>query len=546
MKRLAYLLAACCACHAGPGGAASGELVILGAQLDTKRWLVEPAAKAQQAGAGPLEAIGSAVLAEGDQLGSFVELDDTKCLLAMARPGASVRDVDLFVYGDGGERLASDEAPNAEATVMVCPPHPRRMYVAARLVSGSGMLALGVQPVEPKVAREVASALGARGLFDKSTGKLDAWPGLEAKVMERRAQIGGDWEDARRVALPLDPRSVSAVSAVIDAGRCVDVLVVPSDEIEGLQVVAVDETGRVVARGRPPGRDRALVMCSATRRTVSVQIRPRFSGGVAAVVMSRSPLGAASELADKAWVDGTMPLVDLDKSRARHKERSEGLHYDGVRELASKALPSGRPVVTKVAAAAGCTRIDVIGGTPLGEFRAELWDHQGQLVATARGGEVAVLHRCGAEEALSLEMTAVDRGGPVAIELRHDPHPAALAFARPNAAARLLSRLEAQNGPIDALQLSRATQLTLQAPTRERLPIRVPANTCIDILVALDGAASGVELRLFNPSTGTYSESRGATTTSGRLCAGEAASEAHAEIRVDSGRADALLLQHAP
>ncbi len=226
--------------------------------------LLDPVAKtAAAAGAGGVQPVGAAVLGEGDQVGSFIEVPRGECLLAVARAGRSVRDVDLAVYSDAGDRLASDEAPDPRAAAMICPPHPRRVFVAARLVTGPGMLALGVMPVPTAKADAVAKAVGVRGRPGQDTGKLSAWPGLEKKIRDRRAAIGSRWDDARRVALPLDPRAYTTLSLVLPARRCLDVLVTPSSEIGGIEALVLAESGRVVARGKPPGRDRTF----ATSRT---------------------------------------------------------------------------------------------------------------------------------------------------------------------------------------------------------------------------------------------------------------------------------------
>ena len=545
--RLSALLLALGA--AGCSGVASSAsstngLTVLGGELDPRRWLAEPAARVAELGAGELEPVGAAVLGEGDQLGSFVDLSGDKCLLAVARSGASLRDVDLFVYADGGDRLGSDQSPAADAAVMVCPPRPDRMYVAARVVSGNGMVAVGVIPVPRDAAEKVAEAVAAHGLTDLNTGKLDAWPGLETKLRARRHALGASWEDVRRVALPLDPRSVSVVSAPILAGRCLDVFIAPSDEVQGLQVVAVDDSGQVVARGQTAGRDRSLVICSEDRRTITVKVRSRVSSGVAAVVMSRSPVGSVSELRQHNWIDGPTALAELPQARSEHDERLASLSYPLVDAPQEVALSAGQAKRVTIDFKRGCSRVDVIGGKPLGAFTAELWRDDGRPVAHSRGGAVASLHRCGPEAQLTLEVMALDRDGPAQVVTRTDPNAAAPLVTAEGAAARLLTRLEASDGPVDASSAGGAQNVLLRAGRSVRVPVTVAAGGCVDVVVALDGEPLGLSMSLFDPATASHRQSRGAHTTSGRLCAAAEPSSAYAELSIARGEASALLVIH--
>ena len=49
--------------------------------------------------------------------------------------------------------------------------------------------------------------------------------------------LGGRWEDVRRLAMPVSPRAASRLSAALEPGRCLDVLVIPSEEVSSLEVV---------------------------------------------------------------------------------------------------------------------------------------------------------------------------------------------------------------------------------------------------------------------------------------------------------------------
>src|SRR5690606_936311 len=146
--------------------------------------------------------------------------------------------------------------------------HPTRVYVVARAMRGSGPVAVGVMQVPARAADAVSQAVEVRGRPGEDTGKLGVWPGLERKIRERRARLGGHWDDVRRVVLPVDARADAALSVGIDDKRCLDLLVVPGEDLTSIDVQLVDAQGRVIARGSPPSRDRALVICSGVPQSL--------------------------------------------------------------------------------------------------------------------------------------------------------------------------------------------------------------------------------------------------------------------------------------
>src|SRR5690606_20125826 len=127
----------------------------------------------------------------------------------------------------------------------------------------------------------------------------EAWPGLESHILSHRGELGGNWVDQRRVALPLDARVPTHVSAKVPAGGCLDGLVVTSDDVAQVQLAALDETGRTFARTVSSGRGAHLLICSPTQASdVTFRIRPYAGRGLAVAVLgvSKGPL-TPSELA---------------------------------------------------------------------------------------------------------------------------------------------------------------------------------------------------------------------------------------------------------
>ncbi|MFO0592617.1 MAG: hypothetical protein U0441_34050 [Polyangiaceae bacterium] len=529
---------------AGPKSGAQGStsVKVTADRLDGSRLLAEDAALAIHAGAGPLQLVAADIASEGDRLGAFVEIPADQCLVAYARPSPTISDVDLFAYEDDGTPFSTDESPSQGGTVLVCPPHPKRLYVVGRVMAGAGLLAIGVQPVPAPKADAVASAVHAHGLPGEDSGRLDAWPGLETKLREHRAAIGGKWDDVRRVAMPVTQRAVSRISITLEPNRCADVLLAPSDEVDSLDAFLEDEHGRVISRARERGKDRSAVICTTTRTEISVAMRPRASEGLVAVVLGRSAKGAAAEVMQSAFADHVTSPLDLDAARAALDRLLDGRGF-GARKLAGTATArTGQRQSVTIDVPAGCARVDVIAGKPLGTFRAELWDDASALVTSAYGGARGTFFACGKGGSWRADVEALDAPGPFAVEVRKDRSAPPALVAHPLAAARLLGRIEAEGVPIEASAAQQAQVLALDATSLRAHPLTIAAGTCATVIAALDSGGNGLDLRLVDTATNESSLVRGATVASDRLCAATSARSAKAELRLTSGKADALVL----
>lgn len=545
---LAASLLGCSAAPAPPAPAAGSlpitALRVLPDHLDGHPWLTPQAAVAITAGAGPLQVLGADVASEGDRLGAFVAIPENECLLAFTRASPTIVDVDLFAYDDDGSAFATDESPDPEAAVLVCPPHPRRLYVVARVMAGSGLLAVGVQSVPRAAEAAVAKAVGARGRPGEDSGRLDAWPGLEGRIRAHRLSIGARWDDVRRVVVPLSPRAATRISATIEANRCLDVLATPSEEVASFDLVAEDATARILVRGREQGRDRSLVLCSAAPVTITIAVRPRASQGLAAITIGRSSAFAAPELTASArFVHVTAPF-DLDAARRALDVALTGKGYAAAKSVASGAARVGSRTSAAVDLPAGCARLDVIAGRPLADVAATLWDDKGAMLADTRGGAGATILACGKGGPARLDLEALESPGPFAIELRKDASAPALLVAHPIAAARLLERMSAGGEVLDASAAATATLVALDPAQRKTFPLVVPAASCVEVIAALDGGGTGVDLRLVAPGTdGTIT--RSPDVAGDRLCAGSAPIQGSYELRLGAGKADALVITRA-
>jgi hypothetical protein len=527
---------------AHPRAAGPGNLAITADRPDGLPLLTPDAALAIAAGAGPLKVVAADIVSEGDRLGGFVEVPEGECLLAFARPSPTIGDVDLFAYEDDGSPFSTDESPNQGGTVLVCPPHPRRLYVMARVMAGSGLLAIGVQSVPAAKSDAVARAVRARGRPGEDTGRLDAWPGLESKLREHRAAIGGKWEDVRRIAVPVTPRSTSRVSVALDPNRCADVLLVPSEEIASLDAVVEDEHGRAIARARERGRDRSVVVCATERAEISLALRPHSAEGLVAVVLGRSAPGAAAEIAQSVFAEHVTQTLDLPEARAALERALSGHGYAAPKLAGTATARTGQRTSVTVDAPAGCARVDIVAAKPLGTFRADLWDDQSALAAQLYGGVRGTFFACGKGGAWRTDVEALEAPGPFAVEVRKEKTAPAALVAHPLAAARLLGRLEAEGTPVDASAAQAAQAISLDASALRASTFAVPAGSCMEVIAALDGSARGLDLRLVDATTGESSLVRGTMVASDRLCAGGAPKPAKAELRLATAKADALVL----
>ena len=517
------------------------EVRVLPGAIDGRSRLAADAARASAAGAGPLRVLGAEVVAEGDRVGAFVEIPEDECLLAFARPSATLADVDLFAYDDDGSIFAADESPDPQAALLACPPHPRRLFVTARAMAGTGILAVGVQSVPRAAADAVAGVMSARGRPGEDSGRLDAWPGLETRLREHRASLGGRWEDVRRSALSVDPRAASRVTATIEPGRCLDVLVIPRDEVAAVEVVVEDSAARIVARAREQGRDRALVFCAAAPATLSIAVRPRGTPGLAAVILGRSALGGEAEIADRARVVHLSQTRDLEAARAALATELAPLGYGAPRALAAGTARVGSRTAVALDLPAGCSRLDVIAGKPLVELAATLWDDRGTRIADGRAGASLPLFACGLGGAMRLDLEAVESPGPFAVELRADRAAPAVLLAHPVAAGRLLARMNAGGGAADAAGAATAVVVGVEEGKLRSVPVPVALGQCVEVIAALDAGAAGLDLRLADGAgEGALTQAR--YVVADRLCAGPGGRAGAAELRLLAGKGEALVL----
>jgi len=514
-------------------------------ELDASKLLGDLPARATRLGAGAPSLVTSAEATDNEWVGAFVDVPPQDCLLGYARGSPSIEDVDIAVYSDEGTQLAVDEGRDVHPTVLLCAPHPERVYVAAHVVEGEGLVVVGAQLVPQDRAIVVGRALGARGAVADGPRAAEAWPGLQETVRAHQSALGGTWQEFKRVALSLDARLPTYVAFPLEAGQCVDAVVVPDEDVGLLDIEASDGDGRVVARAREGPGVRTLTVCSPAAMTGTLSVRPHVGRGLAAVVLGRArgeEAGDLSTRAEVAWAAAQQPL-----DQTRHA-RDTVLAKNGYAEPVARTtgtLALGRRVTVPLdfkALAGSCARIDVVAGAPLGLLEARVWDDAGALLAAGEGATSLALFAC-ARGAARLELETRGRPGPFAVSLRPERWRDVAFAAHPLAASRMLTR--AAEGPEMLLggKASPARDLPLDAAHLVSWTETLPAGRCVRVTVGVQGDGAGVDLRAWDvKETADIDRSEAAHAASVRTCAqADGPRSVRFDLRASAGRLDAVI-----
>lgn len=514
-------------------------------ELDPRTLLGELPARATRLGAGAPSLVMSAEAVDNEWVGGFVDVPKEDCLLGYARGSSSIEDVDVAIYSDEGTQLAVDEGRDVHPTVLLCPPHPQRVYVAAHVVDGEGLVVVGAQLVPKERGLVVARALGARAAVAEGPRPAEAWPGLDDAVRVHRLELGGSWEEFKRVALSVDARLATYVSFPIEADQCVDAVIVPDDDVGLLDVEADDGDGRVVARAREGGGARTLTVCSPTAMPGTLAIRPHVGRGMAAIVLARVRGEVARDLSARpeiAWAAAQQPL---DKARHAHDTvLAKGGYMEPVATSTGTLLLGRRisvPIEMKTLGGA-CARVDVVAGAPLGLLEASVWDDAGALLASGEASTSLALFAC-ARNAVRLELETRGRPGPYVVTVRPERWKDAAFVAHPLAASRMLARAAAGPDMLFEGKGAPAKDVTLDASHGMSWTETVAPGRCMRVTVGVQGDGSGVDLRASNPSDGSdIDRSQSAHAAGVRACAGpDAPRSVKFDLRASAGKVDAVV-----
>jgi hypothetical protein len=520
---------------------------VAGGQLDAGVLLGELVSRASRLGAGTPAVVASGEAIDNGWVGGFIDVPADDCVLGYARAASSVDDVDVAIYAEDGTTLAVDEGRDVHPTVLICAPHPDRMYLTAHVVEGEGFVAVGAQLVPKDRAIIVARALGARGYAGQGPRAAEAWPGLDDAVRSHRGELGGAWQEFRRVALAVDARMPTYASFPLDADECVDALVVPDDEVGVLDVEAFDDQGRVIARAREGAGTRTLTVCSPVPMAGTLALRPHVGRGLAAIVLAKTPGDASRDLAavpDVAWVT---PSLSLDKAKSARDALLAKSGYDAAVTTTAGTLSLGhraRVPLDLKGLPGSCARIDVVGGAPLALLDGKVWSDAGALLASAEASTSLALFVC-ARTPAHLDIETRGRPGPFVLTVRPERWRDTAFEAHPLAASRMLSRAAA--GPDMLLDgKEQATrELVLDGERVTSWTETVAAGRCLRATVGVQGDGAGVEARVFEGSD-EIDRSEAAHAASVRACAtAEAPRTVRFEVRASAGHVDAVLGERA-
>ncbi len=521
-----------------PSSAAHAPRIVVG-PLEARPLLGDIPARASQLGAGPLAIVSSSPMSEGERVGAFVEVPKDACLLAYARSSASLEDIDLAAFAEEGNPIAVDEGPDPKPTILVCPPHPDRVYVAAHAAAGEGLCVIAAQLVPRDRADLVGRAVNAHGATPKSP---ETWPGLDEHVRTHRAAIGGAWEEQRRVAVAVDSRAPSSVGLSIEEGSCVDAVVVPDDDVAVLDVDVLDAEGRFVARAKDTSAVRSVTVCSQISVAGSLQVRPHVGRGLVAVVIAKAKGERAREMLtrpDVAWVASGQPLETTRASRERALAKAG---YGAAIATQTGQLQLGRRTTMPIdLGGSPCARVDVVAGAPLALVEASIWDDSGSLLASGDGADGAVLFACSKGKA-RIDLGTRGRPGPFAMlvhpEKWKDP-----AFAtHPLAASRMLARSAGPAASPHEGKPGAVRHAVLDPAKRYMHDANIAPGQCLQLAVGVQGEGTGLEVRMFDAVTGDeLDRSHGQLSAGVRACAGNAPRSIRVEARATAGKLDAVV-----
>ena len=151
-------------------------------------WGSSPA-RAVRLGAGAPSLVASAQAIDNSWVGGFVDVPRDDCVLGYARGSSSIDDVDVAIYSEEGTTLAVDEGRDVHPTVLMCAPHPDRVYLAAHVVEGEGLVAVGAQ----LVPRTGPSSSRGRSALAGWPARVRARPTRGPASTTRSARIATSW-----------------------------------------------------------------------------------------------------------------------------------------------------------------------------------------------------------------------------------------------------------------------------------------------------------------------------------------------------------------
>jgi hypothetical protein len=260
-------------------------------------------------------------------------------------------------------------------------------------------------------------------------------------------------------------------------------------------------------------------------------------------MLARSSVGAEREIAGPIAYYRVAPSADLSIERAQRAKPLRSLGYGEATTIGTGTADVGRRLTFPINLPEGCARIDIIGGRPVAGLTADVWDAANALIASSTSGEGPTLFACGKGGRSRIDIEALNRPGPFAIEMRRERVPNAQLVTHPLAAGRLLSALNARGENITVGAASDVRVLALDPTSLKTFDLQLADGRCGDVVAALDAGGTGIDLRLTDGQSGEeFSLARGRLLAESRVCAAGRARTLRGEVRLGSGKTDALVL----
>ncbi len=458
--------------------------------------LTQAISSGQRAGAGQQLVLKVDSAATGDHVSAPIGVPKDRCVLILARAGASVSDLDLYAYAEDGAVLGSDEQPDNRPGLMICPPHPGRVFAAARVAGGFGLVSLGAVLVSPTASSDVSKALDLK----RGAPRVNAWAELNDALAAHQAPLGGDWKEQRRIKVALTDRVPTLVPVSIDSGECADILVVPERTLTQLDVVAISKDGVQIGRAQPAGRNRAIIVCSQQRVDVTIELRPHAGRGSAALAIATTRATPA-EIDAPAVLFTTYAAAPLKDAVSKRITATAELGLGRPVRVAALSARFGRRTSHTSKFPVGCHHVEIVGGKPVRGLTAWFYDTSRRLVAHQLGVHNMTAFVCTPGGDVRVDLEALQRTGPVQILRRSIPQSHPLFVAHPLAAGRLLGALYARGTVATVARAMKPSAAVVRHDSLATARYTVAAGRCVEWIAALDRGADSLEVRSMDDET---------------------------------------------
>ncbi len=282
-------------------------------------------------------------------------VEEGRCYVSVARGGAGVDDLDLFLFDADGVEVARDLSRGAEASIEHCAHETATYVVEVRAYRGSGAVGLasfagvrGDGPAETPESREVGEAIGVGPERDDPVVEL-------AVSVASLVEQGFDEPLLIARSAVITPGEVLTHDVVIGPG-CGLVVAIGSDEAMDLDLYLADPNGREIDVDTDTRSHATVRACAPTASRLRAAVKVYGHDGTYALGVLRAP---------RAIEDvPSLRLAELTaEPRARgYSVRSEERHQleeEGARVSGQTLLDPGRCVVVAIAARGDLTDVDL-------------------------------------------------------------------------------------------------------------------------------------------------------------------------------------------